>query len=471
MSSAMVLGGHAASLRPPHAGQAMAEAREQPETMARLAWERARPQQQSLLVQQLRLLQKLVPMQSQRFAQSSRALAGGMPALAPSSHAGSGYGAVAGPRSGALCHEPAPPSFRSHETPMCPTPCPWPLDDEGDGQPQFGPQRPLQPQQQWQEWQQEQEPQLVAHLRLQQTAPRASLGIGPQTRNLSKEECTVAAAPETPSDPQSQFVLDSTQPQLLPTCPAFGELAPRFPQSGDAGPPGVEHRRANNSAWQSQLPQQPPRQPAHAAPIKARSLSSTEDGATASGSSGSEQESPGATAGFRHLTWSERERPHEEALERQQQQQRQPLQDHPRSKPFRPQDLEQDSAPASGASAHVGVQGALRCPSLRDALQHVQQIGDDGRIIALRRVRQLGDDAETLLEEHFGRSARIESLLTYTVFKGNGRNVARLGDLAFMVVAARSDVARILQGPDRVCVAGFAVDVGPFQRSSSAAFQ
>jgi len=115
--------------------------------------------------------------------------------------------------------------------------------------------------------------------------------------------------------------------------------------------------------------------------------------------------------------------------------------------------------------------GAWRCPSLRDALQCLHELHDDSRILALRRVRQMGAQAESLLEEHFGHFGRVEKVLTYTMYKGNGGKSTRLGDLAFVLMSDQSDAARILESLNEVCIDGNKVEVAPFHSAPGSPLQ
>lgn len=187
-----------------------------------------------------------------------------------------------------------------------------------------------------------------------------------------------------------------------------------------------------------------------------RSQSSTDDGATGSVSSGSEQDSPFTAGGGRC--------PPARCAQAQQQCPESPQRRWGFGAPTTPAPWGGGAQAAPGAAAP----GAAGCQSLRDALQHLHQLGDNDRILALRRVRHLGTQAESLLRAHFELWGPVVAVLTYPVFKGSAGKTARLGDLAFVVMAAKSDAAHVLEAVESVCVAGYAVEVAPFRRSMGA---
>jgi len=413
---------------------------ERQQQQATIAWQRVRPQQQRQLARQLQALQHLVWKRSARLAQLSWNGTHG-PVFHPLVHPTAGDGADAGPLS--------PRGYQllrmqNEEAPRT-TPSLWHVGEQTEGQPQVGPeQSPQQPRLP------SQQQQIAAQL--QRVLPQICAGDEPHARGCFKAQ-RGGVAFESPggraAGPQSWPACHPTEgPASLARLQLQKSEPPHVQEWGLPGPPRQPRWHQCGRAQHLQLPQQLCAQhtPSHFTHHEAQSLGSTEEGGTASASSGSEQDSPTTTtARICRSTRSEHQSETLEAMERPQQQHRQPLQHSLRPPP--------------------GL-GARRCPSLRDALQCLHELHDDSRILALRRVRQMGAQAESLLEEHFGHSGRVERVLTYTVYKGSGGKSARLGDLAFVLMAAKSEATRVLEA-GTVCIAENIIEVGPFQSATA----
>lgn len=104
--------------------------------------------------------------------------------------------------------------------------------------------------------------------------------------------------------------------------------------------------------------------------------------------------------------------------------------------------------------------------SLRDALAHICGDGGDlSRVLAVRRIRSLGRQPKLLLQEHFGRFGLVEGVVTYLVYKpmpGKGRS-ARLGDMAFVVMASPDCTRQCLAAGETAAIHGSIVPVSRFQ--------